>query len=613
MAVGDAGPDLPGGSNGRDAPAVRALPRMLALLAPYRVSVVLVSILIAFTAAVQQIAPQFARYVLDVAIPRADLALFGWVALVALAYYLVREGLEYAAMYVSYAFTQRVVDDVRRRAYAHLLTLPLARFTRERSGSLVSRVVADVNALEAMIQSAASRIVGQLFSIVIVMIVLFGMHWPLAIVAVLVVGVMAAVTVRFQEPLRRLARATRAKVGDITAVASEAIGNVATVKGFTAERYEAAAFAAESGAYRRISLERRRHLGLMQGGIGLASGIGGGALLVVGGILVSGALGDVFASVPGPELTSGVLVAFLLYLAQLMGPVVFVLNFNNQLQAGVAALERLDELEHLPSEPSGVRPVPAHADVGFDGVSFRYPEAERDALSGFDLTVAPGATVALVGASGCGKSTVAKLLQRLYDPQEGSIRLGGVDLRELDLHALRRAVALVPQEPVLFSGSVRENVRYGRQDATDAEVERAVELANAESFVLDLPQAYETEIGERGVKLSGGQRQRLAIARALLRGAQVLVLDEATAHLDSESEALVQEALSGRLVHGRMTSIVIAHRLATVRDADHIAVVERGRVVEVGSYAELIASGGRFARLHEIQHRGLAATEETTL
>ncbi len=613
MAVGDAGPDLPGGSNGRDAPAVRALPRMLALLAPYRVSVVAVSILIAFTAAVQQIAPQFARYVLDVAIPRADLALFGWVALVALAYYLVREGLEYAAMYVSYAFTQRVVDDVRRRAYAHLLTLPLARFTRERSGSLVSRVVADVNALEAMIQSAASRIVGQLFSIVIVMIVLFGMHWPLAIVAVLVVGVMAAVTVRFQEPLRRLARATRAKVGDITAVASEAIGNVATVKGFTAERYEAAAFAAESGAYRRISLERRRHLGLMQGGIGLASGIGGGALLVVGGILVSGALGDVFASVPGPELTSGVLVAFLLYLAQLMGPVVFVLNFNNQLQAGVAALERLDELEHLPSEPSGVQPVPAHADVAFEGVSFRYPEAERDALSGFELTVAPGATVALVGASGGGKSTVAKLLQRLYDPQVGSIRLGGVDLRELDLHALRRAVALVPQEPVLFSGSVRENVRYGRQDATDAEVERAVELANAESFVLDLPQAYETEIGERGVKLSGGQRQRLAIARALLRGAQVLVLDEATAHLDSESEALVQEALSGRLVHGRMTSIVIAHRLATVRDADHIAVVERGRVVEVGSYAELIASGGRFARLHEIQHRGLAATEETTL
>jgi ABC-type multidrug transport system fused ATPase/permease subunit len=603
IGVGDAGPDEAGGSGA--APGVRAVPRLLALLEPYRGSVLGVSLLIASTAAVQQVAPQFARYVLDVAIPAADLALFGVVAIVALGYYLLREALEYAAMYVSYAFTQRVVDDVRRRAYAHLLTLPLERFTRERSGSLVSRVVADVNALEAMIQAGASRIVGQLFSIIVVMVVLVTMHWPLALVAVLVVAVMAAVTLAFQEPLRRLARASRAKVGDITAVATEAIGNVATVKGFTAEEHEAAAFAAESGAYRRINLERRRHLGLMQGGIGLASGLGGGMLLVLGGILVSGALGERAAALPGPELTAGVLVAFLLYLGQLMGPVVFVLNFNNQLQAGVAALERLDELETLPSEASGGRTVPDRAEVRFERVVFRYPGADRDALAGFELTVPPGETVALVGASGGGKSTVARLLQRLYDPVEGSVRLGGIDLRELDLPALRRAVALVPQEPVLFSGSVRDNVRYGRLDARDDEVEQAVRLANAEAFVLDLPRGYDTPVGERGVKLSGGQRQRLAIARALLRGAQVLVLDEATAHLDSESEALVQEALSGRLLQGRMTSIVIAHRLATVRDADRIAVVEGGRVVEAGSHAELLRLGGRFARLHDIQHRGL--------
>jgi ABC-type multidrug transport system fused ATPase/permease subunit len=609
LGVGDAGPDTSDGSARPVTPAARALPRLLALLRPYGLLIVGVSGLIALTAAVQQIAPQFARYVLDVAIPRADLELFGWVALAVLVYYVLREALEYAAMYVSYAFTQRVVDDVRRRSYAHLLTLPLERFTRERSGSLVSRVVADVNALEAMIQAGASRIVGQLFSIVVVMIVLFTMHWLLALVAVLVVAVMAAVTLVFQEPLRRLARAARAKVGDITAVATEAIGNVATVKGFTAETHEAAVFAAESGAYRRINLERRRHLGLMQSGIGLASGLGGGVLLVLGGILVSGALAERALTLPGPELTAGVLVAFLLYLGQLMGPVVFVLNFNNQLQAGVAALERLDELETLPSESSGSASVPSGADVTFDGVWFRYPGAERDALAGLDLSVPAGATVALVGASGGGKSTVARMLQRLYDPAAGAVRLGGRDLRELDLRSLRRAVALVPQEPVLFSGSVRENVRYGRQDASDAEVERAVQLANAEAFVLDLPRGYDTEVGERGVKLSGGQRQRLAIARALLRGAQVLVLDEATAHLDSESEALVQEALSGRLVHGRMTSIVIAHRLATVRDADRIAVLEAGRVVELGSHAELLRRGGRFARLHEIQHRGLAATD----
>jgi ABC-type multidrug transport system fused ATPase/permease subunit len=604
IGPGDVAPSPDEG--GGERAAEPALGRIITLLAPYRLQVSLVSLLIAVTAGVQQIAPQFARYVLDVAVPRGDLDLFLRLGALVVVYYVVRELLEYAAMYTSYAFTQRVVDEVRRRAYGHLLTLPMARFTRERSGSLVSRVVADVNALEAMIQAGASRIVGQLFSIVVVLVILFGMHWPLALLSLVLVAVMAVVTLVYQEPLRRLARASRAKVGDMTAVATEAIANVATVKGFTAEAYEAAAFARESAGYRRVNLERRRHLGFMQGGIGLASGLGSGLLLVLGGLLVSGALGERLAMLPGPELTVGVLVAFLLYVGQLMGPVVFVLNFNNQLQAGVAALERLDDLEALPSEPSGQGGVEGPSEVRFEGVRFRYPGTEREALSGFDLIVPAGRTVALVGASGGGKTTVARLLQRLYDPEEGSVRLGGVDLRELDLRGLRRTVALVPQEPVLFSGSVRDNVRYGRPDARDDEVERAVRLANAEAFVLALPHGYDTEIGERGVKLSGGQRQRVAIARALLRGARVLVLDEATSHLDSESESLVQEALSGRLVAGKMTSLVIAHRLATVQDADRIAVLEGGQVVEEGRHDELLRRGGRYARLFELQHRRAA-------
>jgi ABC-type multidrug transport system fused ATPase/permease subunit len=601
IGVGDVG----SGSEAPEArrPAGRAVARLVALLAPYVRRVVLVSALIAVAAAVQQIAPQFARYVVDVAIPAADAGVFVRFAAVLVGYYLLREALEYAAMYVSFAFTQQVVDDVRRRTYGHLLTLPMARFTRERSGSLVSRVVADVNALEAMIQAGASRIVGQLFSILVVLVILFGMHPPLALVAVVVVLGMAVVTLTFQEPLRRLARAVRAKVGDLTAVATEAIGNIATVKGFTAESFEAEAFARESHAYRRLNLERRRHLGLMQGGIGLVSGLGSGAVLVIGGVAVSGVLEGALAGLPGPELTTGTLVAFLLYLGQLMGPVVFVLNFNNQLQAGVAALERLDELDLLPSEPSGSEAVPAGRDVRFEQVRFRYPGAERDALAGFDLEVPGGSTVALVGSSGGGKSTVARLLQRLYDPDAGRVTLGGRDLRELDVRALRRAVAMVPQEPVLFSGSVRENVRYGRPQASEAEVTEAVELANADVFVAALPQGLSTEVGERGVKLSGGQRQRIAIARALLRGAQVLVLDEATSHLDSESETLVQEAITGRLAGGAVTTIVIAHRLATVRDADRIAVVEAGRVVESGRHEELVQRRGRYARLHELQHR----------
>lgn len=599
--IGDVGSSDVGGA--RSVPAARALPRLLALLRPYLGEVIGVSLLIALGSAVAQLGPQFVRYTIDVAIPGGELRTFAWLAVALLLYYVLREVLDYAGMYVSFAFTQRVVDDVRRRTYGHLLTLPLARFTRERSGSLVSRVVGDVNALEAMIQAAASRIVGQLFSILVVLVLMVSMHWPLALVALLVVAAMSGVTLAFQEPLRRLARAVRAKVGDMTAVATEAIGHIATVKGFTAEDAEAGRFGGESRDYRRLNLERRRHLGLMQGGIGLAGGLGTGAILVLGGVLVSGA---VDAALPGPPLSAGVLVAFLLYLGQLMGPVVFVLNFNNQLQAGVAALERLDDLLTMPSEPSGSAPLPLASEVRFEGVRFRYPEGERDALAGFDLLVPSGGTVALVGSSGGGKSTVAKLVQRLYDPQAGRVAYGGVDLRELDLHALRRAIALVPQEPTIFSGSVLDNVRYGNPEASEADARRALELAGAAAFVRDLPQAERTEVGERGVKLSGGQRQRLAIARALLRGARVLVLDEATSHLDAEAEALVQEALAGRLADGRVTTLVIAHRLATVRDADAIAVVEAGRVVERGDHRTLLAKGGRYARLHELQHRGLA-------
>jgi ABC-type multidrug transport system fused ATPase/permease subunit len=606
VGVGDVGAYLGGDRQPPPKAApLRALGRLLALLAPYGWRVAAVSALIAVAATVQQVAPQFPRYVIDVAIPAAEPARFGWVALALLGYALAREALEFAAMYVSFSFTQRVVDDLRRRVYDHLLRLPTERFTRERSGSLVSRVVGDVNALESMIQAGASRIVGQLFSIVVVLAILAAMHWPLALVALLVVAVMTAVTLVYQEPLRRLARAVRAKVGDLTAVATEAIGNIATVKGFTAEPQESRAFAGESGAYRGLSLRRRRHLGMMQAGIGLSSSLGTGAVLVLGGVLVSGVLpGDL--RVPGPELTTGVLVAFLLYLGQLMGPVVFVLNFNNQLQAGVAALERLDELWALAPETGGSQAVRGAADLVFEGVSFRYPDSDHLALTGFDLRVPHGTTVALVGSSGGGKSTVARLLQRLYDPQAGVVRLAGVDLRELDLRELRASVALVPQEPVMFSGSVRDNVRYGRPGADDDGVREALRLANAEAFVQELPAGLDTQVGERGVKLSGGQRQRLAIARALLRGSKVLVLDEATAHLDAESESLVQEALAGRLAEGRMTTLVIAHRLATVRGADRIAVVEGGRVVEQGSYQALLAARGRFARLHELQHRGLA-------
>ncbi len=583
-----------------------ALGRLTGLLRPYRPQVVGLALVLAVGSSVAQLAPQFARYVIDVAIPRGSVRLFLWIGLAMLGYYLVREALQFVSMYFSYALTQRVIHDLRRRVYGHLLRLPMARFTQERSGSLVSRVVSDVNALESMIQAGASRILGRMFGIVVVLAILFTMNWALALVSVLIVFSMGVFTLRFQEPLRRLSRRIRSQVGELTAVASEAISNAGVVKLFTAEDEEQQRFADASERYLEFGMERRLRAGLMQGGVGLSSGLGTALLLLVGGLMIVARNGGTTLPLGlGGGLTTGELTAFLLYVRELVTPVVFVLNFNNQLQAGTAALERIDDLlDDEPEEGGAERAVPA-GDLRLERVTFRYPGTERASLDGFDLNVPSGSTVALVGPSGAGKTTVVKLIGRLYDPERGRITLSGRDLRDFSLAELRRAIAVVPQDPTLFSGSVRENIRYARPDADDDEVARAAAMANARGFIEELPRGFDTPIGERGVKLSGGQKQRVAIARALLRGASLLVLDEATSSLDSESEAVIQDALTGLFAGDRdVTSLVIAHRLSTIQDADRIAVVDDGRVVELGAHQQLLERDGLYARLHRRQQRG---------
>ncbi len=583
----------PGASQGN---ASSALPTLWRLVAPYRWRALGISVLIAGAAGLSQLGPQFVRYVFDVAIPRGDARLFLWIGVALVEYYLVSEGLDFAQMYLSFSFTQDVIRDTRERAYEHLLSLPMARFTEERSGSLVSRVVSDVNALESMIQAGASRIIGQLFSILVVIGFLFAMNWQLALVALVVIAVMGTFTVVFQGPLRRLARKIRGRVGEMTAVATEAIGNIGVVKTFVAERAEFDRFKGESDAYRDLNMARRVQVGMMQGSIGLSSELGVAAVLLLGGWFVAQG-GD------GPAgLTAGELTAFLLYLNRLVGPVRFVLNFNNVLQSGVAALERIDDLlgEQPESSPSA-RPFATGA-IRLENVHFRYPGAEAWALRGLSLEIPAGATAALVGPSGAGKSTVVRLLSRLYDPQEGDVRIGEHAVADFALDDLRRAVALVPQEPTLFSGSVLDNIRYGRPEATEADARRAAELANAHEFIEALPRSYATPVGERGVKLSGGQKQRVAIARAILKDARILVLDEATSNLDSESEAVIQDALDGLFArHGDVTSLVIAHRLSTVQGADDIFVLQDGRLAERGSHAELLQRHGIYARLWSIQ------------
>jgi len=589
-----------GASNERNS-TLAILGKLWDVLAPYKRRVLGLALLISFGAALKSVGPQFVRYAFDSVIPEGNLETFAWFGAAFAGFYLFRALVEYAGMFFSFALTQQVVSDVRMKAYRHLLRLPVSRFAEEQSGSLSSRVVSDPNALEGMIQAAASRLSGQLVAIVVVASILVVMSWKLALVNLVVLPMLAFITWYYQEPLRQASREIRETVAQMTGTSTEAVSNIRVVKSFVSESEETERFGQRNQAYYELNLDRRKDVGAMEGLINVTANYGIGALLVVGGWMTANG-----------ALTLGELTAFIMYQRQLQGPVKSVMFFNDKLQAGMAALERLSDLMDDDAESGGaVTDVPV-GPIALDEVSFTYPDANEPALNGVSFRIEPGQTAALVGSSGAGKSTVANLIGRFWDPQEGRVMLDGRDLRRFDLAALRRRIALVPQSPTLFSGTVAENIRYADPDASTDAVRRAGRLANAHAFIERLSQGYNTQIGERGVRLSGGQKQRIAIARAILDDAQVLLLDEATSDLDSESEAVIQDALDGLFARGnRLTSIVIAHRLSTIEDADVIFVLEDGQLLEQGTHHDLLTRDGRYAELLRLQRRDGSMPQST--
>jgi len=569
------------------------LKRLWGVLAPYKVRVFALALLISFSSALAAAGPQFVRYAFDTIIPRGEAELFLWFGLAFAGFYLFKAVVEYGGMFWSFALTQQVVSDVRMEAYDHLLTLPVSRFSDEQSGSLSSRVVNDPNALEGMIQAAASRLSGQLVAILVVASILVWMNWQLALVNLVVLPLLALITWYYQEPLRNASRDIRETVARMTATSTEAVSNIRIVKAFVGEDQERERFGEKNQAYVDLNLDRRKEVGAMEGLINVTANYGIGALLLVGGWMTAGG-----------TLTIGELTAFIMYQRQLQGPVKSVMFFNDKLQAGMAALERLSGLMDTAPEQGGEAEDVPVGPVALENVHFTYPSADEPALKDLSLRIETGETAALVGSSGAGKSTAASLIARFWDPQEGRVTIDGQDLWSFRLEALRERIALVPQAPTLFSGTVAGNIRYADPNADDDAVRRAAELANADGFIRQLPDGYTTQIGERGVRLSGGQKQRVAIARAILKDAHVLLLDEATSDLDSESEAVIQDALDGLFARGsHLTSIVIAHRLSTIEDADTIFVLEDGQLVEQGAHEELLTRGGRYAELQALQHR----------
>jgi len=475
-----------------------------------------------------------------------------------------------------------------------LLGLDARYFDTNRVGELTSRLNGDVATIRGAVGSSFSLALRSMVTIIGALVMMLLTSPILTLAVVVAAPAILFPVIAFARRLRGMSRRTQDALADLSAMATEMLGATRTVKSFTQEPIQAAKYDGHSEASYQAEVRRLLARSVL---VGMVIFLGTAALV---GLVWWGA-----RSVFEGTVTAGQLAQFLVYALMASGALTNVSEVLGTLQQVAGATERLTEILntepaiHDPAQPKPL-PVPALGTVAFENVRFSYDGSEP-VLTGLDFTVARGETVALVGASGSGKSTTLSLLQRFYDVSGGAIRVDGVDIRETRLRDLRQRFAYVEQEPTIFAGTITENIRFGKPEASAAEVEAAARAALVHDFVTDLPMGYDTMVGERGVTLSGGQKQRLAIARAILKNAPILLLDEATSALDAQSERLVQVALE-HLMQGR-TTLVIAHRLATIRDADKILVLDGGRVLDQGTHEQLVAKGGRYAELAKLQFR----------
>jgi subfamily B ATP-binding cassette protein MsbA len=485
-----------------------------------------------------------------------------------------------------------IVNDLRIRLFSHIQRQSLDYYDEHPSGELISRVVNDVTLIQGSVTQVVTGLVMDLCKVIGLVFVLFTNDWRLALVGLFLIPAAFYPVYRFGQKLRSLATSSQVIMAELIIVLTETFQGVRVVQSYNMTDFEIARFSAEC----------RRNVANLMRAVTVKS-LSSSIMEIFGGLCVAAVIWYGGHSVIRGHSTPGTFISFLMALLLLYEPLKRLTRLHNEVQQGLSAatriFETLDTLPTVTGPIEGYDPGRVKGTIEFRDVSFAYA-ADREALTDIRLSISPGEVLALVGHSGGGKTSLVNLVPRFYDPTRGSVLLDGIDIRTMDLAALRRQVALVSQEVTLFEGSVRHNIAYGKPEATFSEIVRAAEAALADGFIAELPNGYDEAIGERGGRLSGGQRQRLAIARAILKDAPILILDEATSALDTESEKYVQEALENLMI-GR-TTLVIAHRLSTIAKADRIVVMKEGRIVEEGGHDDLLKKGGEYSRLYTMQY-----------
>ena len=565
--------------------------RLILFIKPYWKRLGLAIVCIVLSAAANLYVPWIIKDMVDKVLMDKDMMLLNIIAGGIVVVFLFRGIFYYGQSYLVSYIAQSVIIDVRELLYIKFQKLQLSYYEKKQTGTIMSYITNDVAALQAALVDSLIEMVTELSILIGSLIMMFYLDWKLSIVTLVVVPVIGQAMKVFGRKLKMSGALIQERTAEITSLLQESISGVRVVKSFAREDYEIKRFQNQNDLNFRANMKSVQLSSLLTPTVEFLAAVIVAVILWFGGYqVVNGAL------------TAGALVAFLTYAVNLANPVKRISRVYGTINKAMAAAERvfnvLDTEEELKDKPNAIELPKISGTVKFDHVSFGYKEGVN-VLHDLTLEAKPGQVIAFVGPSGAGKSTIANLIPRFYDVTAGSIKIDDIDIRDVKIQSLREQIGVVPQETMLFSGSVKDNIRYGRLDATDEEIIEAAKAANAHNFIMNLSDGYETKIGERGITLSGGQRQRIAIARAILKNPRILILDEATSALDTESEEIVQEALD-KLMIGR-TSFVIAHRLSTIIHADKIIVLENGRVCESGTHQQLMQTGGLYSHLYNIQ------------